>query len=85
MSNNTVDMSQNKFNGFNQDVLLTGATGNVGGRLLRRLQELGLRPRCLARNPAYLRERGTGDLEVVQGDLLDPGTLHRALDGIDTA
>ena len=37
--------------------LITGATGYVGGRLRKRLEECGLRLRCMARNPSALEER----------------------------
>ena len=49
-------------------VLLTGATGYVGGRLLRGLEERGGRVRCLARNPTNLASRVTEGTEVVEGD-----------------
>ncbi len=44
-------------------VLLTGATGYVGGRLLRRLEQSGAQVRCLARDPERLRHR-TGEFRV---------------------
>ncbi len=65
-------------------VLLTGATGYIGGRLLRRFEQHGRPVRCLVRQPARLRP-GRPTTEVVQGDCLDEGTLDRALGGIDTA
>ena len=40
-----------------EKILLTGATGYVGGRLLARLESLGLPVRCMARTPEYLRPR----------------------------
>ena len=66
-------------------ILLTGATGYVGGRLLRVLESRGLAVRCLARNPAYLSARVAPETEVVAGDVLDESSLDRALQGIDTA
>jgi uncharacterized protein YbjT (DUF2867 family) len=66
-------------------VLVTGATGYVGGRLWRRLEKLGLRVRCLARNPERLARRVGPGTEVVRGDVLEPDTLAEALAGIDTA
>lgn len=66
-------------------ILLTGATGYVGGRLLKVLEDAGQRVRCLARRPALLRSRvGTGT-EVVAGDVLEPDSLIPALEGVDTA
>ena len=52
-------------------ILLTGASGYVGGRLLPRLEATGRPVRCLARRPEYLRSRVGGSTEVVGGDLLD--------------
>lgn len=66
-------------------VLVTGATGYVGGRLVRALYDRGDRIRCLARRPAELRARLESDIEVVAGDVLDPASLDRALAGVDIA
>ena len=66
-------------------VLLTGATGYVGGRLLGALEAAGHQVRCLARRPEYLRERVGGGTEVVAGDVLDAATLPPALAGTDAA
>src|SRR4051812_241212 len=66
-------------------VLLTGATGYVGGRLLRRLTALGVPLRCLARRPETLRARFGPDLEVVKGDVADPASLAAALAGVEAA
>src|SRR5581483_3952869 len=62
-------------------VLLTGATGYIGGRLLRRFEQRGRSVRCLVREPARLGPTHS-TTEVVQGDCLDEGTLDRALTGI---
>ena len=66
-------------------ILLTGATGYIGGRLLRVLEEQGTRVRCIARRPEYLRPRVGADTEVVGGDLLDPDSLKPAMEGVHTA
>src|SRR6056297_314945 len=66
-------------------VLLTGASGYVGGRLLPLLQAKGLRVRCLARHPEFLERRLDGNTEVVKGDVLDEQSLDFALEGIHTA
>jgi uncharacterized protein YbjT (DUF2867 family) len=67
-------------------VLLTGATGYIGGRLLSNLRERdNLRLRCLARKPEHLENQIDETVEVVQGDLLEPDTLAPALEGVTTA
>jgi len=66
-------------------VLLTGATGYIGGRLLHELESRGVRVRCLARRPEWLRSRVQPRTEVVAGDVLDSGSLRAALDSVHTA
>ena len=66
-------------------VLLTGATGYVGGRLLRLLTERGLRVRCLARHPERLAARLAPGAEAVGGDVLDAASLAAAMEGVSTA
>ncbi len=66
-------------------VLLTGATGYVGGRLLRVLESRGYRVRCMARNPHPLASRVGPDTEVVQGDVTDPASLRGAMRGVFAA
>ena len=69
----------------NRTILLTGATGYVGGRLLEPLQKRGYRVRCLARRPDALDGRITPMPEVVKGDIRDPEALRTAMEGVDTA
>ena len=66
-------------------VLLTGATGYVGGRLLSLLEQRGTQVRCLTRRPGSLIVRTGPATQVVAGDVLDPTSLVTALAGIDTA
>ena len=66
-------------------ILLTGATGYVGGRLLRALIAAGHSVRCLARRPEYLAARLGPGATVVQGDCLDPASLGPAMAGVHTA
>lgn len=75
-------------------ILLTGGTGYVGGRLIRPLELTGRPLRILARDPRRLRPaqapssfepRVAEQTEVVQGDVLDPGSLSAALADVDTA
>lgn len=66
-------------------ILLTGATGYVGGRLLAALEARGFALRCLARRPAHLRARVAPQTQIIQGDVLDETSLRRAMAGVDTA
>ncbi len=67
-------------------VLVTGATGYIGGRLVPRLLDKGYRVRCLARDPERLRGRPwQAAVEVVRGDVLQPETLGAAMAGVDAA
>ncbi|MEW6094407.1 MAG: NAD(P)H-binding protein, partial [Chloroflexota bacterium] len=67
-------------------ILVTGATGYVGGRLTPRLLEAGYRVRVLARNPSQLQGRSWAQrVEVVRGDALDEESLAVALEGIEAA
>ena len=66
-------------------ILLTGATGYVGGRLLPLLVADGWRVRCLARQPDHLSPRVPAGVEVVQGDLLDEASLSAAMQGVEAA
>ena len=67
-------------------VLVTGATGYVGGRLVPRLLEAGYRVRVLARDPGRLQGRPwLTQVEIAQGDLLRPETLGPALESVDAA
>ncbi len=66
-------------------VLMTGATGYIGGRLLTLLQKQGVRVRCLTRRPEALKDRLSATTEIVQGDVLDAQSLHSVFEGVDTA
>jgi uncharacterized protein YbjT (DUF2867 family) len=60
--------------------LVTGATGYIGGRLVRRLAAEGRPVRALARQPELVR-----DVDVVRADLLTGSGLEEALEGCSTA
>ena len=69
-------------------VLVTGASGYIGGRLVPRLLQSGYRVRCLVRDPQRLRGRAWADsVEVVRGDVTatDKGSLGAAFDGVQAA
>ena len=66
-------------------VLLTGATGYVGGRLLPALEAHGFRVRCLVRRPDSFRHQAGPATEVVVADLLDRSSLDVPLHGVDAA
>jgi uncharacterized protein YbjT (DUF2867 family) len=66
-------------------VLLTGASGYVGGRLLKSLEGRGYRVRCLARRPGELAARVGEATEVVAGNALDPESPAPALAGVESA
>lgn len=59
-------------------VLITGATGLVGSRLLPRLVEAGFDCRALVREG----KPAPAGSATVQGDLLDPGSLVKAVEGV---
>jgi len=65
-------------------ILVTGATGYVGGRLVPRLLEAGHRVRCLVRDSARLQGRTwLPQVEVVSGDLLRSQSLADAMRGVE--
>ena len=67
-------------------VLVTGATGYIGGLLIPHLLERGYKVRALARNPERLKYRKWYQhIEVVNGDVTQPFTLLSALEGVHTA
>ncbi len=67
-------------------ILVTGATGYVGGRLVPRLLEAGYRVRCLVRDRNRLQGRSWRNrVEVVDGDALVPGALTEAMKDVSVA
>lgn len=67
-------------------VLVTGASGYIGGRLIPALLAAGHEVRCMSRNPARLTEQPWFEnVEAVAGDALEPSTLTEAMRGCDSA
>ena len=66
-------------------ILITGATGYVGGELLKAVLAAGYTVRCLARRPEVLRAKALSGVEVVAGDVLDAASVRSAMAGIDIA
>ena len=66
-------------------ILLTGATGYVGGCLLDELQRRGHTVVCLVRRPDRLAGRTVATTEIIQGDAANPADLARACAGVEVA
>ncbi len=69
-------------------ILLTGATGYIGGRLVPQLLEKGYHVRCLARDVRKLSGRGWDEdprVEIVRGDVLDRDSVRSAMEGSGAA
>src|SRR4051812_6944146 len=64
-------------------LLITGATGNIGGRVVERLLERGERPRVFVRNRESARARFGDRVDVFVGDLADGASLATALSGVE--
>lgn len=65
-------------------VLVTGATGYIGGRLVPRLLDAGFRVRVLVRSPQKLRDvPWAGQVEISQGELGDLECVRAACAGVD--
>ena len=65
-------------------VLVTGATGYIGGRLFPRLASKHFSVRCMARDVSHVR-RGDDSVEVVQADIANEAQVRAALQGVHTA
>jgi uncharacterized protein YbjT (DUF2867 family) len=67
-------------------ILITGATGYVGGKLLNHLAGSKYHLKALARFPENLLSRlPQGSIEICQGDVLEAASLERALQGVEVA
>jgi len=65
------------------NILITGATGKVGSRLAKRLAARGHRVRALVRDRARAKAMLGEQIELVEGDLLEPSSLAAAVNGVD--
>lgn len=73
---------------YAKPVLVTGATGYVGGRLVPRLLDAGRRVRCLVREPRKLADRpwaGHAGVTLLRGDIADADALREAMAGCGAA
>ncbi|HZO49307.1 MAG TPA: SDR family oxidoreductase [Gaiellaceae bacterium] len=64
-------------------VLVVGATGNAGSSVVRELRSHGVATRAFVRDPGRARALLGEDVELAAGDLGDPASLTRALDGVE--
>jgi len=70
----------------NRCILVTGATGYIGGRLVPALLELGYNVRVMVRDISRLQGRTWIDkVELCQGNAFEPDTLVNAMQGIEVA
>ncbi len=65
-------------------ILVTGATGLLGSHVAERLVASGDRVRALVRPGSDTRFLETLEVELIPGDLTDPGSLDRAVQGVAT-
>ena len=64
--------------------LITGATGDVGSRVVSHLLKRNIRPRVLVRNEAKARFLFGDRVDVFVGDLAEPASMRDALKGAET-
>src|SRR4030067_666011 len=67
------------------NILVTGASGYIGGKLVPRLEALGHQVTCLVRNPDGLAGRRWENVRIQQADLLDPASLPPVMKDIEVA
>jgi len=67
------------------NILVAGASGAIGRRLVPRLEALGHHVICLVRNPDRLNHHGWENVEIRQGDLLELDSLGEVMIGVEAA
>lgn len=70
---------------MNIKVLVSGASGYIGGRLIPELLSAGHSVRAMAREPEFVRGRFSHQVGIVKGDVMDLQSLELALSGVDVA
>jgi uncharacterized protein YbjT (DUF2867 family) len=70
---------------MNGPVLVTGASGYIGGQLVDTLLAAGVHVRAMSRSPERLSSLAERGVEVVAGDVLDRRSLREALRGVEAA
>ena len=66
-------------------ILITGATGNIGGEVVRLLLSKGVQVRALVRDTKKAEALAQSGVELAQGDFDNPASLDAALKGVDSA
>ena len=67
------------------NILVAGASGYIGGRLVPRLEALGHHAICLVRSPDQAERHTWRNAEIRRGDLLDQASLPSVMQGVDVA
>lgn len=70
---------------YKKTILLTGATGYIGGRLLKVLEKENDTIRCFVRDPRRLERRADPRTQIVKGDVFNKESLIKAMRGVDVA
>jgi uncharacterized protein YbjT (DUF2867 family) len=66
-------------------ILVTGATGTIGSKLVPRLVDEGHQVNCIAREPRRLDHHNWQEVKIIKADVLNLESIRQALQGIDVA